>query len=154
VSSDTLEIGRQTAGEELPAHGCWDWQSCSCEEALRVAELVAGEMAQQGYPQGDCFAMKLALDEAISNAVRHGNRGNPAKLVHVRVHLDRWRVLAEVEDEGEGFDPEDVPDPREPEALHRPGGRGLLLMRHFATWLLLHEPGNRVTLCRCRSEVE
>jgi serine/threonine-protein kinase RsbW len=55
------------------------------------------------------------------------------------------------EDEGEGFDPEAVPDPLASETLEKPSGRGLLLMRHCLTAVDFNGKGNRVTLCRCRS---
>jgi serine/threonine-protein kinase RsbW len=61
------------------------------------------------------------------------------------------RVLAEVEDEGPGVDPKSVPDPRDPENLERPGGRGLLLMRHYMSSVHYSGRGNVVTLCQYRS---
>jgi serine/threonine-protein kinase RsbW len=69
----------------------------------------------------------------------------------VRYQVDAMRALAEVEDEGPGFDPRTVPDPRAPENLERPSGRGLLLMGHFATWIRYNPQGNCVALCRYRS---
>jgi serine/threonine-protein kinase RsbW len=108
-------------------------------------------MAAAGYPEKDLFRLRLALEEALVNAVKHGNRGDPAKQVRVRYQVTRERTLAEVEDEGEGFDPGQVHDPLAPENLERPGGRGLLLMRSFMTWCRFHGRGNRVTLCKDRS---
>jgi serine/threonine-protein kinase RsbW len=72
--------------------------------------------------------------------------------VQVRCHLTPESVLVEVEDEGDGFNPESVPDPRDPENLERPSGRGLLLMRHYLTEVRYHGRGNRVTLCKRRSD--
>jgi serine/threonine-protein kinase RsbW len=142
----------QAAAERLPPAECWTWESRSCAgEALRVVELLLPAMAAEGYPERDRYATRLALEEAIVNAVKHGNRGDPDRTVRVRVHLDAERVLAEVEDQGDGFDPGRVPDPRAPENLERPGGRGLLMMRHHATWLRFNERGNQVALCRRRS---
>jgi serine/threonine-protein kinase RsbW len=60
-------------------------------------------------------------------------------------------MLVEVEDEGPGFDPGQVPDPTAPENWDKPSGRGLLLMRHFTTWMRYHGRGNRVTLCKHRT---
>jgi CheY-like chemotaxis protein len=92
--------------------------------------------------------MRLAMEEAIVNAVRHGNRDDPARRVRLRWHVNRERALVEVEDEGEGFDPQHLPDPCAPENLERPGGRGVLLMRSYTSWLRYNPRGNRVTLCR------
>jgi serine/threonine-protein kinase RsbW len=127
----------------------WAWEmSSSTSEVPRVC----ASLAEAGYPERDRYAMRLALEEAVLNAVRHGNQSDPSRRVQVEIRLDADRVLAEVEDEGAGFDPRKVPDPTDPANLERPGGRGLLLMRHYATWLRFNERGNRVTLCRCRSD--
>ena len=142
----------QAAAARLPPSECWTWESrSSTAEALRLIDLLLPAMAAEGYPDEDRHATRLALQEAIVNAVRHGNRCDPDKTVRVRLHLGPERVIAEVEDQGEGFDPGRVPDPRQPENLERPGGRGLLMMRHYATWLHSNERGNRVALCRRRS---
>jgi serine/threonine-protein kinase RsbW len=108
-------------------------------------------MAAEGYPAKDLFAVRLVLTEALANAIRHGNRNDPAKEVRVCYHVSAERVLAEVEDQGAGFDPEQVPDPLAPENLGRPSGRGLLLMRFYTTWLRFNGRGNRLTFGKLRS---
>jgi serine/threonine-protein kinase RsbW len=120
------------------------------EVAAAVGRVTAA-MQRAGYGGDDVFAMRLALEEALANAVRHGNRCDPAKEARLRYEVRLDRVLAEVEDQGAGFDPSAVPDPMSAEALDRPGGRGLLLMRCYATWVHFNNRGNRVTLCRERS---
>ena len=131
------------------------WESLSStQEALQVVEFVADAMADQGYPKKDVFGMRLALEEAVINAIKHGNQGDPSKLVEVRYEVNAERALAEVQDQGEGFDPQQVPDPRTPENLEWAGGRGLLLMRSYLTWVRYNERGNGVTLCQYRSVPE
>jgi serine/threonine-protein kinase RsbW len=146
------EYRAQDAAEELDRRhcGCWDSLS-SAGDALPVLDIVAEEMAAAGYPEADRFGLRLALEEAIVNAIHHGNRGDPSRRVHVRFDIGPDRVLAEVEDEGEGFDPARVPDPLAPENRGRPSGHGLLLMRHYTTWLRYNWLGNCVTLCKDRS---
>jgi serine/threonine-protein kinase RsbW len=117
----------------------------------KVIEAIAAAMAAARYPEKDRFAVRLALEEAIVNAIKHGHRGDPTKRVRVRYQVSPNRVLAEVRDEGAGFDPRRVPDPLAPENLDRPSGRGLLLMRSYVTWLRFNERGNCVTLCKARS---
>jgi serine/threonine-protein kinase RsbW len=95
--------------------------------------------------------VRLALEEAVVNGLRHGNQGDPSKCVRVLYRVAPEAVLAEVQDEGAGFDPARVPDPTLPENVDRPGGRGLVLMRHFMTWVEFSARGNRVTLCKRRS---
>jgi serine/threonine-protein kinase RsbW len=104
-----------------------------------------------GYPKKDIFAVRLALGEAVTNAFRHGNRGDPSKRIHVRYLVTVAEVLLQVEDQGSGFDPDQVPDPLTEPYLDRPGGRGLFLMRTYMTWVSFNREGNRVTLCRQRS---
>ena len=124
----------------------------SAADLPRVVGPVIAGMAAQGFPEEDVFAVRLALEEAVINGVKHGNRGDPSKHVQVRCHLTPESILVEVEDEGDGFNPESVPDPRDPENLERPSGRGLLLMRHYLTEVRYHGRGNRVTLCKRRSD--
>jgi serine/threonine-protein kinase RsbW len=116
-----------------------------------VIEAVVTAMADQSFPQKDQFGMRLVLEEALVNALTHGCQGDPTKQVCVRYRVDAQRALAEIEDEGEGFDPQQVPDPLAPENLERPCGRGLLLMRSYATWVRHNRRGNCVTLCKVRS---
>jgi serine/threonine-protein kinase RsbW len=128
------------------------WESISAlPEALGVVGFVAEAMARESYPARDIYAMRLALEEAITNAVRHGNRFEPSKWVTVLFNVDQERAQAEVRDEGPGFDPARVPDPTTLENRERPGGRGLLLMRAYATSVRYNAAGNAVALCKRRS---
>jgi serine/threonine-protein kinase RsbW len=117
----------------------------------QAIEAVLAAMAALDYPAQDVFRLHVALEEAVINAIRHGNKNDPRKWVRLRFQVTRDQVLVEVKDQGEGFDPRLVPDPRAPENLERPSGRGLLLMRSYVTWLRHSENGTCVTLCRCRS---
>lgn len=123
----------------------------SLAEVRTVVNAVADAMLAAECSRGDIFGMRLALDEAICNAIKHGNRNDPGKKVQVRCHITRDLVRMEVEDEGEGFDPHQVPDPLEPNNLERPCGRGLLLMRRYAAGVHFNERGNCVTLTHSRS---
>jgi serine/threonine-protein kinase RsbW len=130
-----------------------DWQRrriSSTEEVSSAIEVVVAAMAAEGYSEKEQFGMCLALEEALVNAIRHGNCGDRSKEVRLRYYVTGWRALVEVEDEGAGFDPQQVPDPLTPENLERPNGRGLLLMRSYMTWIRFNARGNRVTLCKRR----
>ncbi len=118
-----------------------------------VLDPVAAAMAREGYTPRQVLGVQLALEEALVNALEHGHRGDPTKQARVRYRVTPDHVLAEVEDEGPGFDPASVPDPRTPEGLRRPYGRGLLLMRHFLTEVRYNGRGNAVTLRLCRTPV-
>jgi serine/threonine-protein kinase RsbW len=121
-------------------------------ELRPLFDRLEDRMRVLGYPCKDIFAVLLALEEAAVNAFRHGNRSDPRKSIHVRSLVTAVEVLLEVEDEGPGFDPPQVPDPLAEENLDRPGGRGLFLMRAYMTWVRFNREGNRVTLARQRSE--
>ena len=77
------------------------------------------------------FNISLAVREAVINAIRHGNRLASEKQVHVVFRLDRDKLAVTVRDEGEGFDFEQLRDPREPDNLFKPTGRGLFFIRSF-----------------------
>jgi serine/threonine-protein kinase RsbW len=108
------------------------------------------EMKPLGFTDKERFGIRLALEEALVNAVKHGNRGDSSKTVHVRYQISPQQFMIEIQDEGRGFDPEAVPDPLNPENLERPGGRGVFLMRHYMSWVHYNEAGNCVTLCKVR----
>ena len=111
------------------------------EEALQTGQF--GEM--------EIFAIKMAVEEALVNAIKHGNQLDPAKSVRVtyRVSPERFEVC--ITDEGPGFDPNDVPDPTAPENLERPCGRGLLLMRYYMSEVSFQGRGNVISMSKLRN---
>jgi serine/threonine-protein kinase RsbW len=118
---------------------------------LRSAKSIEQEILNQAqqlkYPEEDVFAIRLAFVEAVSNAIIHGNRGDPSKHIRIEYEICPHQVRIRIQDEGEGFDPTSVPDPTLPEHVDRPSGRGLLLMRHYMSARVL-PPGNCVELTR------
>ena len=118
----------------------------------QVQERIVKILENLGYPPRDVFSVRLALEEALVNAIKHGNRMDPAKSVQIDCRINHERVRIEIEDEGEGFEPDSVPDPTDPENLERPCGRGLMLMRSFMTLIEFNETGNRVTLEKQREK--
>ena len=113
-----------------------------------AAKQVIANLNERGVADRDIFHVRLALDEALANAVKHGNRSDPSKQVHLRCVINDQRVVITIEDEGEGFELTSVPDPMQEENLTRPGGRGLLLMRSFMTDIRYNLAGNCVTLVK------
>ncbi len=146
----------RTVGRAIERRVCevipWHCHSLSSLDHMApVLDEVAAAMERAGYSARDLFAVRLSLEEALANGLKHGTKGDPGKPVQVRYHVGPDRTLAEVEDPGPGFDPAAVPDPQAPQNLARPGGRGLLLMRRYTSWVRYHGRGNRVTFCRYRS---
>jgi serine/threonine-protein kinase RsbW len=116
-------------------------------------ERIIDCMQKMQYSEKDIFGMRLALEEALVNAIKHGNGMDPNKQVRVTCRVDEQEARVTIEDEGPGFDPEDVPDPTSEENLEKPGGRGIMLMRAFMSEVTYSETGNEVLLVKAR-EVE
>ncbi|HPF37214.1 MAG TPA: ATP-binding protein [Phycisphaerae bacterium] len=121
-------------------------------EAKRPEKLILDEIREQGYGENSAFAIKLALEEAVTNAFRHGNAANPDKRIIVRYEVTEAYVQIEVEDEGCGFNPESVPDPTLPENIDRPHGRGIMLMRAYLDVVEYHKGGCAVRMVMNRKE--
>lgn len=101
-------------------------------ETIEVAERTLRELCDQASCSAEeQYWLVSALREALANAIRHGNRQHPDRRVLVDYCIEANRATIRVEDEGSGFDPADVPDPRQPENLLRPSGRGIFYMRQF-----------------------
>jgi serine/threonine-protein kinase RsbW len=119
-------------------------------EVEAVLDALVEQLRAAGYSRKEQFGVRLALEEAVVNAIKHGHHGDPSKQVSVRYRVAADRVTVEVEDEGPGFRPEAVPDPLAPENCERDCGRGLLLMRSYMTSVRYNERGTCVTLCKSR----
>lgn len=118
-----------------------------------LQDLIIEGAEELGYAKGARFALRLAVEEAIANAFRHGHRHLPPETpVEIDYKLDPERILVAVEDKGPGFEPEAVPDPTLDENLEIPGGRGMVLMRAYMTRVAYNEAGNRVEMELRRSE--
>ena len=116
------------------------------EESRQVQRSLLDAIGKLDFDESSCFAIRLALEEALSNAVKHGNGGDPEKVVRIDCNADRSTVKIEIEDEGEGFDPHAVPDPTQEENLEIPSGRGIVLMKSFMSDISYNDSGNRVSL--------
>jgi serine/threonine-protein kinase RsbW len=117
-------------------------------EARRVQDAIEQLLETSAAHTHDVFSIKLALEEALVNAIKHGNQLDRAKKVYIsyRLHIDRFEV--QITNEGPGFDSADVPDPTAIENLERPCGRGLMLMRHYMTVVNHNVSGNSVSMCK------
>lgn len=115
-------------------------------QRLNLLDLLANDATAQGYPSAAVFSVRLALEEAIANAFRHGQPRPSDSTILVDWQLDPNEIKITVEDHGEGFEPDAVPDPRDEDRLQLPSGRGLLLMRAYMTSVEHNDKGNRVTM--------
>lgn len=116
-------------------------------------EILAA-MQRAGFTANSRFAVKLALDEAMVNAIKHGNKLDARKLVLIEVKVTADRVDISIEDQGTGFDRKGVPDPTHEDNLHRPSGRGILLIESYMNSARWDRGGRRLRMVRCNEEDE
>ena len=120
----------------------------SRDDANVIEEKIISLCQKYSYSPRDIFALKLALEEALTNAIRHGNGGKLEKHIHIKYRVTRQRADIVIADEGAGFNPAAVPDPTQECNLDRCGGRGLLLMRAYMNSVVFNPVGNSVTLTK------
>jgi serine/threonine-protein kinase RsbW len=119
-------------------------------EGQAVQERIVKMLEDLDFPTRDVFGVRLALEEALVNAIKHGNRMDPTRSVRIGWVINSESVRIEIEDEGPGFRPSDIPDPTAEENLEKPSGRGIMLMRAFMSEVSYNERGNRVVLVKRR----
>lgn len=90
--------------------------------------------------------MLVAITEAVNNAINHGNKRNPDKYVDVAFKTDGKNMTWQIQDEGEGFDPDNIPDPTAPENIEKPDGRGVFLMKSLADSIEFQNNGSMIEL--------
>ena len=120
----------------------------SLRAAREVEDCIIGRIETLGYSPQCAFAIRLALEEAMVNAHKHGNRGDTSKEITVSFDINDDRAVIRVRDEGNGFDPGGVPDPTAPDRIPLPSGRGIMLMRAYLDEVTFNERGNEVQLVK------
>jgi serine/threonine-protein kinase RsbW len=116
-----------------------------------VQERIVGLMEEREFSMRDVFSVRLALEEALVNAIKHGNQLDPDKTVRIHCDIEKDRVYVEIEDHGPGYTPDDVPDPTLDENIERASGRGLMLIKSFMNSVEFNEKGNCIKLEKLRS---
>ncbi len=117
-----------------------------------VFEQIQSKLVNNNFGKDDIFAIHLTLEEAFLNAVKHGNKMDPSKKVKVEYSVDEDKVEILITDQGPGFKPEAVEDPRFGENLFKPGGRGLLLMNSYMDMVKYNPEGNSVHMIRYKEK--
>jgi len=114
---------------------------------LRIIENAIDEITGiVGVKQDDYGKIMVAALEAVNNAIIHGNKSDPGKLVDVEIDFKDNDITITVTDEGSGFRPEKIPDPTLPENIEELSGRGVFLMSKLADSIKFNEKGNSVTM--------
>jgi serine/threonine-protein kinase RsbW len=117
-------------------------------EGVDLVETIVAQASAHGFSEGACFAIRLSLDEALANAIRHGSDDDPSSQITVEYGLTDDVFEVSVCDKGSGFDPDGLPDPRLDENLSLPCGRGVMLMRAYMTKVTYNDRGNCVTMVK------
>jgi CheY-like chemotaxis protein len=113
-----------------------------------VLHYLLERVAKLGVIKPERSNLFIALDEAFVNAVKHGNKNDHSKLVRITAELSSKEARFTVEDEGEGFNVQEIPDPRDPENLFKTSGRGVLLIYNIMDEVKYNERGNRLTMVK------
>lgn len=119
-------------------------------EVAKVQQEIMAAVEAAGFSDNARFAIRLALDEALANAVRHGNCNDSSKKVTVEYEIDDKQIRISVADEGCGFKPDAIPDCTKNENLTRPSGRGVMLIKSFMTSVSFNARGNCITMIKRR----
>ena len=120
-------------------------------EGRRVQDDIEEALQACGFGDRDIFCIRLAMEETIVNASKHGNQWDRAKHVSGRYDVTPEKFEITVRDEGPGFDPADIPDPTSEFGVERPCGRGLFLIRHYMNSVEYNGTGTAVTLVKFKS---
>ena len=111
-----------------------------------VQDAILDRCRDFKYTEDAYFAIKLALDEAVTNAIKHGNKLDPSKSVVVNAHVSPEQMWVEVTDEGPGFIRDRVPDPTADVNLDKCSGRGLLLIEAYMTSVNWSDDGKTIRM--------
>jgi serine/threonine-protein kinase RsbW len=123
-------------------------------ELRRVCSQILCCAKQLGYSDDDIFAIHLSLEEAVVNAVKHGNRADCSKNVTIEYDVTPEKIRISVGDEGGGFDPNGVADPRAGENIYKTGGRGVLLIKSYMDAIEYNQSGNIITMTKINSKLQ
>lgn len=115
-----------------------------------IEELMTA-LGAAGWEGMDLFRIQMAIEEAVVNAIEHGNKRQIEKKVHLVFHVTGEKTTLEITDEGAGFDHRNIADPTTEELLDKPRGRGVMLMRELMNGAFFNERGNQVTMIKLRS---
>lgn len=113
-----------------------------------VCKWILSRLEVCDFAKDDMFAVHLALEEAFINAVKHGNKMDPAKQVRVEYRESPDKIEIFLTDEGDGFNPEQIPDPRNGDNIYKTNGRGLFLIKSYMDKVEFNKQGNRLHMVR------
>lgn len=119
----------------------------SLVENIRIVESFIDNARERFHLNDDIYGnIMVAVTESVNNAIVHGNCQDKSKNVHLKLEISDSSLKFVIKDEGEGFDPDTLPDPTAPENLLKPGGRGVFLIQHLADQVDFEDNGTQIEL--------
>ncbi|HQQ81800.1 MAG TPA: ATP-binding protein [Cyclobacteriaceae bacterium] len=116
-------------------------------ENIRMIESFIDNVKEEFHLDDDIYGnIMIAVTEAVNNAIKHGSRNDSKRNVSLSLALEDSTIRFKVEDQGDGFDFEHLPDPTAPENIEKPGGRGIFLMKNLADEVDFRDGGRTVEL--------
>lgn len=116
-------------------------------ENIRMIESFIDNAKEEFHLDDDIYGnIMIAVTEAVNNAIKHGSKNDSSRNVSLSLSLDESTIKFRIEDQGDGFDYEHLPDPTSPENLEKPGGRGIFLMKHLSDEVDFQDGGKVVEL--------
>ena len=116
-------------------------------ENIQVIESFIDNAKEEFEINDDMYGnIMISVTECISNAIVHGNQSDSSKLVHLELQMEPGLLRCSIEDEGNGFDFNQLPDPTDPENIEKVGGRGIFLMKHLSDEVKFEEGGKKTVL--------
>ncbi len=120
----------------------------SLDENIRIVESFIDNAKEKFKLDDDIYGnIMVAVTESVNNAIRHGNKSDKKKNVHLSLSLNDNLIRFIIKDEGIGFDYHNLPDPTAPENIDKPSGRGIFLMKHLSDEVTFKNEGSEVELC-------
>ncbi len=120
----------------------------SLNENIRIVESFIDNAKEKFKLDDDIYGnIMVAVTESVNNAIRHGNKNDKKKNVHLSLSLNDNLIRFIIKDEGIGFDYHNLPDPTAPENIDKPSGRGIFLMKHLSDEVTFKNEGSEVELC-------
>lgn len=116
-------------------------------ENIHIAEQLIDDVCAEFHVKEDYYGeLLIAMTEAVNNAIVHGNKMDASKMVTVHFSVNENNLRFTIEDEGPGFDYDNLPDPTAPENIEKPHGRGVFLMKKLSDNCLFEDNGRVVIL--------
>ncbi len=116
-------------------------------ENIQIIESFIDNAKEDFEINDDLYGnIMISVTECISNSIVHGNQSDSSKMVHLELQLEAGLLRCSIEDEGNGFDFNQLPDPTDPENIEKVGGRGIFLMKHLSDEVKFEEGGKKIVL--------